>query len=57
MQLIWQNLEAMVAQLATLSNAPVPDPAVAHTGLDPLLQIWSNLDQLTLSSTLSNQAA
>lgn len=47
-----QNLEAMAAQLATLSNAPVfLISAVTHTGLDPLLQqIWSALDQLASKS-------
>ncbi len=47
-----QNLEAMAAQLGTLSNAPVfLISAVTHTGLDPLLQqIWSALDQLASKS-------
>ncbi len=43
-----QNLEEISAKLATLSNAPVfLISAVAHTGLDPLLQqVWQTLDQL-----------
>ena len=44
-----QEIDAIAAQLETLSNAPVfLISAVAHTGLDPMLQqIWSNLDELT----------
>ena len=47
-----QNLEEVTAELVTLSNAPVfLISAVAHTGLDPMLQqIWSTVDQLTPSS-------
>lgn len=43
-----QHLEAISAQLATLSHAPIfLISAVAHTGLDPLLQqVWQTLDQL-----------
>ncbi len=45
-----QNIDAIVTQLLSLSNTPVfLISAVAHTGLEPLLQqIWSSLDQLTL---------
>ncbi len=41
-----QEIDAITAQLEALSNAPVfLISAVAHTGLDPMLQqIWSNLD-------------
>ena len=44
-----QEIDAIAAQLETLSNAPVfLISAVAHTGLDPMLQqIWSSLDELT----------
>ena len=44
-----QEIDAIAAQLETLSNAPVfLISAVAHTGLDPMLQqIWSTLDELT----------
>ncbi len=47
-----QNIDTIVTQLLKLSNSPVfLISAVAHTGLEPLLQqIWLSLVQLDLVS-------